>query len=673
MSLRKKFVVGCSLLGVFIPLLALISLQKSQKVLRQTIARDLTLVTRETMNQIERAVWIRLGHIELHANALAENPALLNSNLQFASMDDYRPHLVTSDKQWQAQDPNDPNSVINKMLDHALCERLAMRIKQSFFYTQRFGYDIFEQVTVTNRFGAVIGQTSHNAHYDLRQEPWWQHAKERGSYVGPINLRTGTMDVAVPILDVAHNFMGVIQCALNTQEYNDILGHLAENGAYTTTGFTLLSRDKTVLHATGNRHWTCVDLAIDSQGDQRSPDQEDLWFLIKNPNDRSKPRAMITQTHSRGHRNYKGQQWSLYMSVDASEALYPVSALKMVLLTPFLVSCLATIAAALMFTYSVLRPIEKLSQTADAIRHGNLKAKANINSRDEIGHLAESFDQMTGELEYNINSLNEQIEERQRVEEGMAKLTGNLVESVQELETANHEIHQITYAAAHDLKTPLRGMSMISQWLLEDHGHILAPEAQEQIAQLSHRAERFDKLLDGLREYSTLPAEDDVVKNINLTEYLNTLVHRYYKTHEPYIMIPENLPQVESPATAIRTVFYKLIDNAIRYVDKDVPAIQITCQAHLHGWTFYIRDNGPGIHKKYHKKIFGMFQRLSQDDTLRTTGMGLPISKKIVETYGGRIWVDSELENGSTFAFTWPKVAKKTSALERFSVPLHLS
>ncbi len=673
MSLRKKFIIGCSLVGVFIPLFALSSLQKSQTVLRQTIARDLTLITRETMNQIERAVWIRLGQIELHANVLAENPAVLNSNLQFASMDDYRPYLEASDTQWQAQDPNDPNSMINQMLDHALCERLTTRIKQTFFYTQRFGYDIFEQVTVTNRFGAVIGQTSHNKQYDLRQQPWWKHAKEQGSYVGPINLRTGTMDMAVPILDVANNFMGVIQCSLNAQEYNDILGHLADDSAYTTTGFTLLSHDKTVLHATGNRHWTCVNVALNARSNRWTPDQEDLWFLVKNPSDRSKPKAMITQAYSRGHRNYKGQQWSLYMSVDASEALYPVSALKMALLTPFLVLCLATIAAALMFTYSVLRPIEKLSQTADAIRHGNLKAKANINSRDEIGHLAESFDQMTGELEHNINSLNKQIEERQRAEEGMAKLTGNLVESVQDLETANDEIRQITYAAAHDLKTPLRGMSMISQWLLEDHGHILAPEAQEQIAQLSYRAERFDKLLDGLREYSTLPEDDDTVQDINLTDYLNRLVHRYYKAHESYIMIPENLPEVKSPATAIKTVFYKLIDNAIRYVDKDVPVIQIRCQTHLHGWTFYISDNGPGIHEKYHKKIFGMFQRLSQDDTFKTTGMGLPIAKKIVEVYGGRIWVDSELTNGSTFAFTWPKVAKKTSALERFSVPLHLS
>jgi signal transduction histidine kinase len=467
--------------------------------------------------------------------------------------------------------------------------------------------------------------------------------------------------------------MGVIQCSLNTQEYNDILGHLAENSAYSTTTFTLLSRDKTVLHATHKRHGTCIRVAINAQGNKSSPEQGDLWFLVKDPTDRSKPRAMITQAYSRGHRNYKGQQWSLCMSVDASEALYPVSALKMALLVPFSVLCLSTIIAALVFTYSVLRPIEKLSQTADAIRNGNLKAKANINSNDEIGHLADSFDQMTGELERNIDSLNKQIEERQRAEEGMAKLTGNLVESVQELETANNEIRQITYAAAHDLKTPLRGMAMISQWLLEDHGHILAPEAQEQIAQLSDRAERFDKLLDGLREYSNLPAEDDMIKHMNLTKCLKSVITRHYKAHESHIMIPENLPDMEAPVTAIRTVFYKLIDNAVRYMDKDSPAVQIRCQSHLHGWTFYISDNGPGISEKYHQKIFGMFQRLSQDDLCKTTGMGLPIAKKIIEAYGGRIWVDSEMAHGSTFAFTWPKVPKKTSALERFSVPLHLT
>lgn len=661
------------MVGVIIPLSTLSSLLKSQDVLTQTIARDLTLVTRETMDRIERAVWIRLGQIELNANALAENPALLSSNAQFADMDDYRPYLEETDKQWQAQDANNPDSMVYRMLDRALCDRLVTHIKQTFFYTQRFGYDIFRQVTVTNRFGAVIGQTSHNKEYDLRQKAWWKHAKEEGSYVGPINLQTGTMDVAVPILDVADNFMGVIQCALNAQEYNDILARLAENSAYSTTGFTLLSRDKEVLHATTNRHLANIGVAMNVRGNTSSPRQGDLWFLVKNPTDRSKPKAMITRAYSRGHGGYKGQRWSLCMSVDASEALYPVSALKMALLIPFAVLCLSTIAAALMFTYSVLRPIEKLSQTADAIRNGDLKAKANIKSHDEIGHLAESFDQMTGELENSIDSLNKQIEERLRAEEGMAKVTSNLVDSVEELETANQEIRQITYAAAHDLKTPLRGMAMISQWLLEDHGHLLAPDAKEQIEQLSTRAERFDKLLDSLREYSSLPTEDDAIKDVNLTECLNTLIARHYKAHEPHIMIPENLPNMQAPATAVKTVFYKLIDNAVRYTDENSPAIQIRCQSHLHGWTFYITDNGPGISKKYHKKIFGMFQRLSQDDTFKTTGMGLPIAKKIVEAYGGRIWVDSKLDEGSTFAFTWPKVPQKTSALERFSAPLHLT
>lgn len=214
---------------------------------------------------------------------------------------------------------------------------------------------------------------------------------------------------------------------------------------------------------------------------------------------------------------------------------------------------------------------------------------------------------------------------------------------------------------------------MISQWLLEDHGHVLDSDAKDQISELSVRAERFDKLLDGLREYSSLPTEDDTVQDINLTKCLNTMVSRYFRAYEPCIMIPENLPEMETPFTALQTIFYKLIDNAIRYMDKDSPAIQIRCQTHLHCWTFYISDNGPGINEKYHKKIFGMFQRLSQDDTFKTTGMGLPIAKKIVEAYGGRIWVDSDLTHGSTFAFTWPKVAKKTSALERFSVPLNLA
>lgn len=660
------------MVGLFIPLSALMSLQKSQKVLTQTIARDLTLLTRDTMDQVERAVWNRLEQIDLYAKNLAENPALVTSNAAFERKPDYRSFLAESDRQWQAQDPNDPNSIINQVLDRRLCEQLIVNIKQTFYYTQSYGYDIFKQVTVTNRFGAVIGETSHNRQCDLSRYAWWQQAKEQGLYVGPFNRQTNSIDMAIPILDVANNFVGIIQCSLNTQEFKDILIHLAQNSAYSTTCFTLLSQEHKVLHATDNRHWTCISMATHKHHDILATQQKALWFLVKNPGGRSKPSAMITHVHSNGYRTYQGQQWSLCMSVDADEALYPVVALRKALLLPFSVLFMSTIAAALMFTYSVLRPIEKLSQTANAIRKGNLTVRTHITSHNEIGHLAESFDRMTGELQQTIESLNKQVEERQRAEEGMTKLAGNLVESVQELEKANQEIRQITYAAAHDLKTPLRGMSMISQWILEDHGHLLDLDAQEQIKQLSYRADRFDKLLDGLREYSSLPSEDDTVKLIKLTEHLNTMITRHYDKYLPYIMIPENLPEIYSPVKAIKTVFEKLIDNAIRHMDKEAPVLQIRCHAHLHGWTFYVSDNGPGIEEKYHKKIFGLFQRLSQDDTLKTTGMGLCIAKKIVEAFGGRIWVESEINVGTTFAFTWPKAPRNISTLERLSVPLNL-
>lgn len=660
------------LVGVFIPLSALSSLQKSRTVLRQTIARDLTFLTRETLDQVERAVWIRLGQIEMHAKILAENTGLLQSNSAFIKMPDYKAYLAETDRTWQAQDPNVPGSIMQNVLNKELCDRLAANVKQSFFYTQRFGYDIFKQVTVTNRFGAVVGQTAHNKEYDLSHKDWWIHAKEKGAYVGPIDLRTKSMNVAVPILDISNNFVGVIQCELNAREFSDILDHIAENSAYASTCFTLLSKSNLSLHATQNKHWAYVTVAMRATPDTSVSDQNDVWFLVKHPQDNSKPKAMITRARSKGYRNYKGQNWTLCMSVDADEALYPVQALKMALLIPFSVLCLSTIAAALMFTYSVLRPIEKLSQTANAIKNGDLSAKADIHSHDEIGHLAESFDQMTSELEGNIHSLNKEIEERKKAEEGMAKVTGNLVESVQELEKANREIRQITYVAAHDLKTPLRGMSMVSQWLLEDHGHVLDADAQEQIRQLSERADRFDKLLDGLREYSSLPSDDDRIQTIALTQYLNDMIANDYAEYEPYIMIPENLPEINSPITAIKTVFHKIIDNAIRHMNKNAPSIQIRCHAHLHGWTFYISDNGPGIDEKYHKKIFGLFQRLSQDDTGKTTGMGLCIAKKIVEAYGGRIWVDSELNAGSTFAFSWPKTPRKVNVLERLTMPVSI-
>jgi signal transduction histidine kinase len=121
------------------------------------------------------------------------------------------------------------------------------------------------------------------------------------------------------------------------------------------------------------------------------------------------------------------------------------------------------------------------------------------------------------------------------------------------------------------------------------------------------------------------------------------------------ITLENELPTIQCEPTRITQVFQNLISNAVKYMDKSQGQIKVGCVEDNGFWKFSIADNGPGIEEKHFEKIFQLFQTLAPRDNVESTGVGLTVAKKIVELYGGRIWVESKVGEGSTFFFTLPK------------------
>jgi two-component system, LuxR family, sensor kinase FixL len=121
------------------------------------------------------------------------------------------------------------------------------------------------------------------------------------------------------------------------------------------------------------------------------------------------------------------------------------------------------------------------------------------------------------------------------------------------------------------------------------------------------------------------------------------------------IEVEPDLPTVEGDVTRITQVFQNLLSNAIKYMDKPQGHVTVACMEEEGFWKFSVSDNGPGIEQKHFDRIFKLFQTLAPRDSQESTGVGLTITKKIVETYGGKIWIESEVGQGSTFFFTFPK------------------
>lgn len=245
--------------------------------------------------------------------------------------------------------------------------------------------------------------------------------------------------------------------------------------------------------------------------------------------------------------------------------------------------------------------------------------------------------------EHEIQQLNQTLEAR-------------VQQRTAELEAMNRDLQNFVSAASHDLKTPLHGISRIATWLVQDYAAAFDEHGRELAEDLIQRVTRLDTLLDGVVEYASLAQPATQIVPIDLNHVLPRVLRELAQPADIQIDFPENLPTILGEARRVRKIFYHLLRNAIQFNSQPGSHIRIAIQEDSAQWTFCITDNGPGIDPKYHAKIFKLFQMLDPRNDAHSTGIGLALVKKIVESAGGRVWVKSEVGKGSSFSFTWPKI-----------------
>jgi light-regulated signal transduction histidine kinase (bacteriophytochrome) len=208
---------------------------------------------------------------------------------------------------------------------------------------------------------------------------------------------------------------------------------------------------------------------------------------------------------------------------------------------------------------------------------------------------------------------------------------------------------------SHDLKAPLRGISTLVKWLSMDYEDKLSQEGKEQLSLLLNRVDRMYNLIDGILQYSRIGRVREEKVRVDLNELMPDIIDLIAPPENIAIVIENELPVISFDKTRITQVFQNLINNAVKFMDKPQGLVRIFCVEEDGFLKFGVSDNGPGIEDRYFQKIFQLFQTLAPRDEVESTGVGLTVVKKIVEMYGGRIWVESKVGQGSTFFFTLPK------------------
>ncbi len=247
--------------------------------------------------------------------------------------------------------------------------------------------------------------------------------------------------------------------------------------------------------------------------------------------------------------------------------------------------------------------------------------------------------------------------------EALAQANADLVQKNQELE-------QLAYYIAHDLQEPLRTINNLVKLLAEEDLERSNERTQQYLALLQNNTKWMQQSIGDLLSYARLSNKEQRWLPVELGEVVEQTkkdLDLLIRENNAIVNISE-LPIVKGQLGEITQLFYNLIGNAIKFKGSQPPKVDIGAKRNGAEWLIWVRDNGVGIKPEDAERVFQLFQRLQNRSECPGTGIGLAICRKIVDRYGGRIWVESELGKGSTFYFTLPveKAKAKNSTAKAF-------
>jgi signal transduction histidine kinase len=648
-KIGTKLISSFMLMELLLAVTAFYAVGLSLSSLTEAVGKSSISITEQILQKIEKDIYLKLEMILTAAEHEVIIDPVIKSNDKFGG------------------------PINNDLTNH---------LKEEFidFYEKTYGYRVFSEIAVINKYGSIVAQAG--AHFDDNQEDnqWRQNTIEQGYFIGDIEFRknagTNGLTIGVRIDDHDDNFIGLVNAFVSAE--NIFREAELTVKKYDTTRIFLTTQDGRLIYST-NAFRLLDDIS-----------EKDFFKNIKDENghfvaSQGGSEKLYSYVRSKGHRYFKGHGWILIMAHDVSEVLKPVFDLRRQIITVSLILFVCGIFIAFLISRSISRSIIIVRDAAAIIAEGDFDKKIEQISKDEIGDLAASFNQMTDklnasymlledkvktrtlELETANEHLKDEITEREHAVHEKEKLRALVIQS-QKLES----IGTLAGGVAHEINNPINGILNYAQ-LIKDKTDTESGE-YEYASEIILETERVSTIVRNLLTFARQDSQShsparitDIIKGA--TTLIQTIIRK--DMIELHIDVPEDLPKLDCRSQQIQQVIMNLMTNARdalnqRYKEYDEnKIIRISACTITRGGRTWVRttveDHGTGISSKVMKRMFDPFY--TTKDHSKGTGLGLSISHGIVQEHGGELIVESEPGEYTRFHLDLPVVEKKGEEL----------
>jgi len=376
--------------------LALYSVTANQRRLQESTGENSMFLAGEMAARIEEEIHHKIEQLQFYAESPLLQDAVLRSNQESEALVDLEEYIRQRDEEWTSAPEDEMNPFMREVLDNDLSNALRRHFIE--FYEDKYGHAIFSEVFVTNKYGMVVASTGRTSDYLQADEEWYQGAAAgEGLWIGDIEYDessdTHGTNVVINLYDDYRGFVGVLKALIGTGEIIREAEILARE--HETTEIKLVTKDGRLIHATKTFRF----LEDVSEREFFEKIEDESGFYIAEEGGRE---SLFAYAHLRGHRDFEELGWILIVGHDIEEILKPALALRNNMMLASLALIAVGIGLALFVSRSITTPIGKLIKSTEVIGRGDLAHRIDVKAGDEIGDLAQAFNDMAASLRQSL-------------------------------------------------------------------------------------------------------------------------------------------------------------------------------------------------------------------------------------------------------------------------------